>query len=215
MHWVNRGQEPSRLEAIRSQFTPRWVEYYPSRSGSRPTDTRWRDFHNDLSRAFHGLCAYCEEPDKGEVDHFRPVSRCPNLVYEWTNWVFACHNCNQSKSNKWPSDGYIDPCAEEESERPEYFFDFNTTNGRLIPKESITIMNQQKTRQMIDDLNLNATHHLQMRLYSLDLIKSKLNDMIEDSHEGQAFLNSISDRDSLLSSLARALLEEHDFVIDD
>ena len=29
------------------------------------------------------MCGYCEEETAGEIDHFRPVSKCPSLVYEW------------------------------------------------------------------------------------------------------------------------------------
>ena len=215
MHWVDRGEEPSRLEAIRLQFTPGWVRYYPDRSGNRPTDTRWQDFRNDLSRVFYGLCAYCEEEDKGEVDHFRPVSKCPNLVYEWTNWVFACHNCNQSKSNKWPDAGYIDPCASIESERPEHFFDFDTSTGELIPITDLSEDASNRAVQMINDLSLNAPHHINRREERILFVGHRLGEVIENSEEEQEFLEKITSRDFALSSFNRALLEEQGFIIDD
>ena len=61
MHWVDRSAEPAGLEPIRTQRTPRWVEHYENGIGSKPSDSRWREFHDDLDRPFHGLCGYCEE----------------------------------------------------------------------------------------------------------------------------------------------------------
>ena len=215
MHWVDRGDEPSQLEAIRLLFTPGWVMYYPDRIGNRPIDTRWRDFHDDLSQTFYGLCAYCEERDKGEVDHFRPVSRFPRLVYEWTNWIFACHNCNQSKSNKWPDAGYVDPCASVESERPEHFFDFDTSNGEIIPKTNLPESASKRAVQMIKDLSLNAPHHISQRKERILFVGHRLGEVIENSEEEQEFLEKITGRDFALSSFNRALLEKQGFIIDD
>ena len=105
MHWVDRGPEPSRLGEIRSRYTPRWVEHYREGVGSRPTDSRWRDFIVELREAFGDICGYCESICRGEVDHFRPKVRFPELAYEWSNWVFAWHDCNHAKWNNWPERG--------------------------------------------------------------------------------------------------------------
>lgn len=111
MHAVDRGPEPSDLKAIRKQYTPGWVAYYPGKTRKKPTDSRWQDFHGKLSEAFNGICGYCEDECKGEVDHFRPKKTFPKQVYWWTNWVFACHECNNKKGEKWTAGGYVDPCA--------------------------------------------------------------------------------------------------------
>lgn len=215
MHWVDRGAEPTELEAIRLRFTPGWVTYYQDGVGGRPGDARWRQFRGTLSRAFAGLCAYCEETDRGEVDHFRPVSKFPQLVYEWTNWLFACHNCNMVKSNQWPDDGYINPCAEDESERPERFFVFDTTDGKMIPNPDLSAGNRQKAQQMINDLDLNASHHIKERTYMLILIERSLLSLTENSDAEQEYLSRVIDRTSPLSSIARAFLAERGFIIDD
>ena len=119
MHWVDRGPEPASLSQVRERYTPRWIAYYRDDVGARPTDSYWRDFHDDLSQVFFNLCAYCEEICRGEVDHFRPKSRFPEQVYQWSNWVLACHDCNLWKSDKWPTGGYVDPCAKTAAARPE------------------------------------------------------------------------------------------------
>ena len=215
MHWVDRGPEPTELDAIRRSLTQRWVAYYGDGVGSRPRDARWREFHNALGSAFASLCGYCEEIDRGEVDHFQPVSKFPQLVYQWSNWVFSCHNCNLIKSDKWPDGGYVNPCAEDESEWPERFFGFNTTNGEIIPKAGISAEHQQKALQTIHDLALNASHHLRERTYILYSIRRSLLISIRDSDEEQAYLARIVDRTSPLSSIARTLLDELGFEVEE
>ena len=211
MHWVDRGAEPSGLEAVRLQYTQEWIE---RNRGRRPTP-RWQQFHSDLCRAFSGLCGYCEEIDKGEIDHFKPTSKFPALVYEWSNWIFSCHTCNQKKSNKWPAGGYVDPCAASESERPENFFDFNTLSKKLIPNPNTSPENQAKADGMIKDLGLNDPHHIKARAEKLYHIEHHLARLTEDSDEETEFLATITDRSFPLSSIARKLLEERDFAIAD
>ena len=94
MHWVDRGQEPDGLEQIWLHDTQRWIDYY--RLGTRPKPRpRWTDFKSDLIEVFSELCAYCEERQRGEVDHFQPKSRFPELVYVWPNWVLVvCQSCS-------------------------------------------------------------------------------------------------------------------------
>ena len=214
MHWVDRGPEPDGLEDVRSQFAQPWLEHYRHRTGSRPTP-RWGQFSGDLSRAFNGLCGYCEEVTKGEVDHFRPTSRFPNLVYEWSNWIFACHSCNQIKSNKWPSDGYIDPCANHESERPESFFDFDIASKRLIPRAGMLSESHEKACQMIRDLGLNGSYHIRQREERALFIESHLDVLVEDSEEEQEFLERVTARDFSLSSFTRRVLEERGIYLED
>src|SRR3990172_9002981 len=129
MHSLDRGRAPRQLVRVRRRLTRRWVEFYQGRSQRRPTDAAWRDFHEALAQAFHHLCGYCEETCRGGVDHFRPKSRFPRLVYEWSNWIFACHACNGFKGDKWPAGGYVDPCAGGPGERAEDHFEFDLISG--------------------------------------------------------------------------------------
>lgn len=211
MHWVNRGPEPAGLENVRRQFTQEWVEHYQAGLGNRPRP-RWRQFHADLSSAFSGLCGYCEEIARGEVDHFRPSSKFPDLVYEWSNWIWACHDCNHAKSNQWPEDGYIDPCAVVAAERPERFFDFDTA-GYLRPKAGLSASASAKARRMISDVQLNAPHHVVRRSTWAGHVNNYLKTLIQGSDEEQEFLERIADRSCALSSLNRAILERSGFVI--
>ena len=136
MHWVDRGPEPQELKAIRSRYTARWVKYYGDGDGSKPGDFLWRRFHVQLRGVFLGLCAYCEECCRGEVEHFRRKSRFPKLVYQWSNWLFVCHDCNHMKGEKWPQGGYVNPCARSQSAWPETFFDFDTLTGEILQRRA-------------------------------------------------------------------------------
>ena len=209
MHWVDRGPEPGRLEDIRARYTPRWVRFYGSGAGGKPSDTRWREFSDELADAFHGLCAYCEEPCRGEVDHFRPKSRFPALVYAWSNWLFACHDCNHAKLDKWPPAGYADPCARSRPAHPERFFTFDFLTGEILPKEGLSPARRRKAQDTIDDLRLNEWHHLRKRLVWLRLISEIIPgdpaEMTDESEEQRAHYCS---RAAPYSSITRQWLSE-------
>ncbi len=205
MHWVDRGPEPPGLERIRVEYTPRWVNYYREQVGDPPRDSRWREFHEDLRVAFGGLCAYCEEVDKGEVDHFRPKKLYPELVYEWVNWVFVCHTCNQFKGEKWPNHGYIDPCEEFPLPQIETCFEFDLATGRIQAKPDLPVLENSKAQALIDDLRLNAFHHLQRRRTLVELLHVVLQESLDlhsSTMENVRLLRTA--RTAELSSLTRA-----------
>ena len=212
MHWVDRGPEPTGLAAVSTRYTPRWVAYYQGRSG-KPSDSLWLNFLGDLCGSFSGLCAYCEERDKGEVDHFRPKSRFPERVYQWSNWIFACHNCNQSKRDKWPPGGYVDPCSKRE--RPESFFRFDTTTGEILPKPELSPDLRDKAQKTIDDLSLNGSHHLKGRLRWLYLVSNAISDDPKyQTINKEKLRTDLACRTTEWSSITRAWLVEQGYSAD-
>ena len=215
MHWVDRGPEPLGLATIRSRYTPRWVQYYCQSVGNKPTDSYWLRFFDDLKYAFRSLCAYCEETTKGEVDHLRPKSKFPNLVYTWSNWLLACHECNHAKLNTWPSLGYVDPCATSPSERPESYFVFDTQTGFISPHESLDACRRHMAQETIKALRLNDLHHLRSRvqwllLFSMAMPKDP-NALTTCTTER---LVHFSSREMQFSSLVRAWLLERGFPVE-
>ena len=216
MHWVDRGPEPSGLETIRDRRTSHWIDYWENGIGSQPTDSYWSDFHEYLVQRFLRHCGYCEFTCRGEVDHFRPKSKFPELVYEWSNWIFACHDCNQAKGDKWPVEGYVDPCSVTASDRPETYFTFNTESGEIVSLEGLDPDRLDKANTMIDDLKLNAPHHLEKR----GTLLYKMAEFIpDDPDEETSFSRNLrrilSSRNAELSSLARAWLVERGYEIDE
>lgn len=56
-----------------------------------------------LARMCHGArrCMYCEGSSADQVEHFRPKDCYPELVFVWTNYLYACGPCNRIKSNQF------------------------------------------------------------------------------------------------------------------
>ena len=208
MHYVEKGTEPAALKSVRRNNTERWVEYYSQNRGSKPSDSSWRRFHKDLSREFFGLCAYCERECKGEVEHFRPKSKFPKLVYEWVNWVLACHDCNNAKSDKWPAGGYVYPCEPSRNERPETYFTFDTKTGEILPAPDLNGRKSDHAWQTIDDLKLNAFHLLKGRLTSLRVVAQTVELASPSDPELTVFVDAVTAREAGYSSITRMMLAE-------
>ena len=46
-------------------------------------------------------CMYCEDSAACEVEHFRPKSFYPDLVFVWLNYLYSCGACNRIKRSKF------------------------------------------------------------------------------------------------------------------
>lgn len=195
MRWIDRGPEPDGVAGYARQFTPDWVAYFRHQAGGRPTDSYWRQFLTLLGQCSAGICWYCERqcepassarPLAATVDHFRPRHRFPELAYEWSNWIFSCRRCNvENKQGKWPDAGYVDPCAADEPERPEHYFDYDLDTGYIIPHTGLSGNSRRKALDTIDDLGLNK---LDVRFYRLDWTRSFINNLrLFPMTERQAF----------------------------
>lgn len=217
MHWVDRGPEPEGLEAIRKKFTAGWTRRYPDGQGSPPNDTRWRDFREMLRRIFGDLCGYCEERTKGEVDHFRPVSRFPEQVYQWSNWIFSCPTCNRTKWAKWPVLGYVDPCADSKEERPEAYFTFDTLNGMIRPRAGLSPERHARAATMIRELALNGYHHMRNRVAAVQRLSQMERISVSGHRLSQEILvttfRRLSSRQEPWSSVIRVWLLEQGYEL--
>ena len=198
MRWIDRGPEPNGVEEYDHQFTQGWVEYFRDRAGGRPDDSYWREFRRTLGDSSANNCWYCERLclrevyDGGRaptVDHFRPLSRFPELAYRWSNWIFSCYRCNaDNKGDSWPNEGYVDPSAANEEERPERYFDYDAVTGEIIPMPELPSEARERAQRTIDDLGLNK---LDLRFYRLDWTRRFIEDWkalpIEDRPAFTAF----------------------------
>ena len=165
MRWIDRGPEPGGVREYARKFTQGWVAYSRDNVGGRPEDSYWREFRQLLGGRSWNNCWYCErrchrETDDGgrapTVDHFRPLNRFPELAYRWSNWVFSCRRCNHDyKGGEWPDAGYVDPCAANEKDRPEHFFDYDAATGEIIPIAGLPPEARKRAQRTIDDLGLN------------------------------------------------------------
>ena len=160
------------------------VDYFRHQIGGRPTDSYWREFRAALGSRSGGLCWYCErrcEPaaemggKSATVDHFRPLSRFPELAYAWSNWIFSCYRCNsENKQDKWPALEYVDPSAADLQERPDQYFDYDVLTGEIVPRSILRGDDKRKAEGTIADLGLNK---VDLRFYRLDWMRRFLEDL--------------------------------------
>ncbi len=68
-------------------------------------NTRGNPVFDDVKRTLDRMCsgalrcAYCEDSRADEIEHVRPRSLYPNVVFAWSNYVYACGPCNGPKGN--------------------------------------------------------------------------------------------------------------------
>ena len=165
MRWIDRGPEPYGVARYAQLYTPGWVDFFQNCTGERPSDFLWSVFRPELDSRSNSICWYCERQCDADaevgglsptVDHFRPISRFPQLAYAWPNWIFSCRRCNEdNKKDKWPDSGYVDPCAADATERPEQYFDYDTATGEIVANDGISEDARTRAEDTIDDLGLN------------------------------------------------------------
>lgn len=83
---------------------------------------------DSLKQDFNSRCGYCDSSYTWrtswfEIDHFVPKKFLKTISEsEYSNLVFACRSCNNSKRAKWPTgsetvyitannEGFMDPCS--------------------------------------------------------------------------------------------------------
>lgn len=178
MHSVSRSTEPDYWEQLKAKYL-RWQDI-----GSQER-VQIRD---SLVEDFGPICAYCERPcssptsahdspDEETIDHFRPRSRFPHLSFDWLNLIYACHRCNQRKSNHWPGyddksvnqallglypgrytapQEYVDPNWAVGKKHVREYFTFNVGTGEMAPAEELDALEWSMAIRTIRDIDLNG-----------------------------------------------------------
>lgn len=89
--------------------------------------SRHTQYKSHLQHVFRRRCAYCLTPDHWNggfdgmtVDHFRPVTRYPDLRLNWSNLYYSCFPCNSHYKKDHPTAEeeaqglrFVDPCRED------------------------------------------------------------------------------------------------------
>ncbi len=94
---------PTPPDWLRSEIKTRYPRWIPD----------WKKLKPLFGEIQHRKCAYCERKldlfkhtFEGDIDHFRPKSRYPQLAHEPTNYTLTCDICNRSyKGDKFPTKG--------------------------------------------------------------------------------------------------------------
>lgn len=97
----------------------------PERRDDAPKGKKYPAYKALLREDFHQRCGYCGDHDFFsdsfyEIDHFVPQKIDENRKNDYSNLVYSCRSCNNSKRAKWPTgdtnkpnngkQGWIDPC---------------------------------------------------------------------------------------------------------
>jgi hypothetical protein len=92
-------------------MNPTPFRYPKSRHIRRQRPKAYRDYRSyrqHLENEFSHKCVYCRLPDglgaEFAVEHYRPKSKFPELVTDYSNLFFACKSCNSHKGEYWPTD---------------------------------------------------------------------------------------------------------------
>lgn len=79
---------------------------YPKKSSTTDKRYKMEDIKSALFTIYNGKCAFCEQRvERWQVEHFRPKSIYYWLAFSWDNLLYACPDCNGSKSNHFDLDG--------------------------------------------------------------------------------------------------------------
>jgi uncharacterized protein (TIGR02646 family) len=85
----------------------------------------------------HEKCAYCEQIAAKDIEHFYPKSDFPARMFQWTNFLKGCKNCNHAKRERFPIISGIPVLVDPYSEEPLDFlrWDFLTGASLINPNE--------------------------------------------------------------------------------
>jgi len=125
-------------------------EKIPKRRSNPKQVSRYSEYKDDLREDFNCRCGYCDDEDKWpggklffQIDHFVPRKHMITISdKEYSNLVYSCFFCNNSKHSDWPTndenlhnngkEGYIDVCL------PKYDAQFyRNFGGEIFPRTEL------------------------------------------------------------------------------
>lgn len=113
MRKLDKENKPSVLAENESN----WLEAFRNNQ-TETNKTRYR--HSDIKSALKEetgyKCVYCESKighnTPGDIEHKKPISKFPDLAFDWDNLTIACTECNRRKNDYYSSnddDRFLDP----------------------------------------------------------------------------------------------------------
>lgn len=145
----------------------RYPEIQHVRTQSPDHFSYYKRYKPFLRIEFERRCVFCLLPDglTGEeafgVDHYRPISRFPDLKCDYSNLLYACNTCNGRKKDFWPTSAQWsaalflpNPCDHKMAEHLAFV-------GPHIEPRTVT------GRFTIETLRLNDPGRIQLREFIL------------------------------------------------
>ena len=119
----------------------------PARRSNAPEGKKYHVYKALLREDFHQRCGYCGDHDFFsetfyEIDHFVPQKIAEERKNDYSNLVYSCRACNNSKRAKWPTgnakkpnngkEGWIDPCDLKYAEQFERLSDGSVKSKTVL-----------------------------------------------------------------------------------
>lgn len=138
MEYIKKCMCPSELSGYKVKYTQGWLDHYKHKTKEKiPNDNYWTKniIREPLIKSFKNNCGYCgreiaryqDRKPAGQVDHFKPKSKSPQLVYKWNNYIWSCADCNKKKSEEI---GFLNPCNKKQMR----WLGFDGSTGKYLLK---------------------------------------------------------------------------------
>lgn len=132
-----RQTSANKLWARDRRIQHRW-EYFLRTDAGVPAKNRSAAdaVRRQLDAMFHQKCCYCEKIITKDIEHFYPKTLYPNRMFQWTNLLRSCKDCNFEKRDEDPdvpldSSGrrtLLDPTVD----RPEDYLRWDLLTGEPV-----------------------------------------------------------------------------------
>ena len=145
-------------------------------------------------------CNYCEDSVADEVEHVWPKDLYPELVFTWSNYVYACGPCNGRKNNKFAvfvtATGQLtvvtratgSPIVAPPVGKPVFLdprkddgfamIDLDLMTGIFLPAGATTTKKYQRAKFTIDSLDLNREPLPTARMGAYKNYRAQLRDYV-------------------------------------
>ncbi|WP_145515682.1 retron system putative HNH endonuclease [Yersinia aleksiciae] len=173
-----------------------WTQRYQTDKASTPTKSfRWynvacyQETRERLISMTQGHCAFCDGPvgteSRETVEHFKPKSRFPELVFTWENLFPCCDRCQGQKLEKY-DDALLRP--DDVTYEFERFFIANYATGEIAPSPQAPATEQHQAQVTIEHYGLNLPARKLARRKELKCYSVMRHEMILDEFNYRYFL---------------------------
>ena len=171
----------------------------------------------------HEKCCYCEGyiPVSGaakEVEHFRPQSKCLNLVNDWINLLLACRACNNKKRADFPTTTSGDPLLLDPSDPltdPQDYIEFVLDPDERVGSPvgfSVPIDYDPKGTTSIKVVGLNMSHHVKRRIDAIDRLSDQLLTLLTETKRNEQGVGDQQRIDDAKQNIQRATGSDKEYA---
>ena len=171
-----------------------------------------KEVKDSLKKMFNHKCAFCESHithiDYGQIEHFKPKSKYPELCFDWHNLLMSCTICNSKafKGDKFPLRNENGPLINPVEEQPNNFFkfeyDIDSRTFLVIPKNKRALTSIKILGLNRDELILLRTRRLSQLL---ELLTKALDKNPNNEHVLNDFIDLFSEKDEFYAFIVNIL----------